>query len=327
MGAELSRRNATLRAFAFEDLVAELFEKLGYTVVRSARIGPGEVDLIVKRDGLQIPVEVSAVRSPSVMAKLRTDADRLRALLQTVDGLDKPIIVVGSDLTDAAKQWSEQQLDMSVWDFQELLRQASLFPDISAKLAKFRSGTPHLDTAIDSERQSLQRRLQDHIDNNDLTPSQYEDLCREAFIKLFDPHLYGFEKQAKTTDGGNRYDFICRIRPGNPFWDGIRQDFRTKAILFECKNYTDAVGPDQVYSTERYLFSGALRTVCILTARLGGNEAAIRAAQGAMRESGKLLILLSNGDLIEMLKLSTQEGGPEEFLDKRIWDFIISLPR
>lgn len=327
MGAELSRRDATLRAFAFEDLVAELFEKLGYSVVRSARIGPGEVDLIVQRDGLRIPVEVSTVRSPSVMAKLRADADRLRALLQRIDGLDKPIIVVGSDLTDAAKQWSEQQLDMSVWDFQELVRQANPFPDTLTKLQKFQGDIPETNTAIDHECQFLQLQLQAHIDKNDLTPDQYEDLCKDVFIKLFDPHLYGFEKQAKTTDGGNRYDFICRIRPGNHFWDGLRQDFRTKAILFECKNYTDAIGPDQVYSTERYLFSGALRTVCIIVARLGANEAAIRAAQGAMRESGKLLILLSNRDLIEMLKLSTQDGGPEEFLDKRIWDFIISLPR
>lgn len=46
-----------------------------------------------------------------------------------------------------------------------------------------------------------------------------------------------------------------------------------------------------------------------------------------MRESGKLLILLSNLDLIEMLNLSSHEGAAEDFLDKRIWDFIVSLPR
>ena len=117
------------------------------------------------------------------------------------------------------------------------------------------------------------------------------------------------------------------LQPGNAFWDSVRQDFRTKAILFECKNYNDPISPDQIYSTERYLFSGALRTVCILTSRLGPSDGAIRAAQGTMRESGKLLILLSNADLIEMLKLSPQERAAEDFLDKRIWDFIVSLPR
>ncbi|OAP38447.1 hypothetical protein AU381_23050 [Sinorhizobium glycinis] len=180
----------------------------------------------------------------------------------------------------------------------------------------------------DEETEALIGKLKQHsVNKNALTPSEYETLCMSVFVKLFDPHLYGFEKQAETTDGGNRYDFICRISSGSPFWDGLRHDFRTRAILFECKNYEEQIGADQIYSTERYLFSTALRTVGVLISRLGPSPAAIRAAQGAMRESGKLLILLSNRDLIEMLGLSSQEHGAENFLDKRVWDFIISLPR
>ncbi|TPI52677.1 hypothetical protein FJ420_32320 [Mesorhizobium sp. B3-1-3] len=110
--------------------------------------------------------------------------------------------------------------------------------------------------AVDAESEALSTRLQAHIDGDDISPSEYEALCMAVLIKLFDPTLYGFEKQATTTDGGNRYDFICRIKAGNHFWDSLRQDFRTKAILFECKNYSDEIGPDQIYSTERYLFSG-----------------------------------------------------------------------
>jgi hypothetical protein len=46
-----------------------------------------------------------------------------------------------------------------------------------------------------------------------------------------------------------------------------------------------------------------------------------------MRESGKLVLLLSNQDLIELLKLGPERGGPENYLDERIWDFVVSLPR
>jgi hypothetical protein len=46
-----------------------------------------------------------------------------------------------------------------------------------------------------------------------------------------------------------------------------------------------------------------------------------------MRESGKVILVLSNQDLIEMIKLKSDEGGPENFLDEQIWNFIISLPR
>ncbi len=322
-----STRNMARRGFEFEDIVADLFKKLGYSVEREGRIGKMEIDLVLRRGDSVVPVEVAVASTRNTLPKLRASAERLGSLVDAAEDFSKPIIVIGSDLTPAAKSWSESQYDVQVWDLADIVRQANPFPDISQRMEKFKRDAPKRYSTEDDEIKYLIQKLSAHIEQNELKPSEYEKLCTEVFIKLFDPYLYGFQRQASTSDGSNRYDFISRIKSGNTFWDSLRQDFRTKAILFECKNYEEPIGPDQVYSTERYLFSGALRTVCILVARLGANEAAIRAAQGAMRETGKLLILLSNQDLIEMLKLSTQEGGPEDFLDKRIWDFIISLPR
>ena len=82
-----------------------------------------------------------------------------------------------------------------------------------------------------------------------------------------------------------------------------------------------------MYSTERYLFLGALRTVCFLISRKGADEGCHRAAQGALRESGKLVLLLSNKDLAEMLRLKAEEDGPTSYLDEKIWQFITTLPR
>jgi hypothetical protein len=110
-------------------------------------------------------------------------------------------------------------------------------------------------------------------------------------------------------------------------WETLRVDFRTRSILFECKNYKDPITADQVYSTERYLFSGALRTVCFLISRKHPDEGCKRAAQGALREAGKLILLLSNQDLITMLKLKAEEDGPTSYLDEKIWKFITTLPR
>jgi hypothetical protein len=93
------------------------------------------------------------------------------------------------------------------------------------------------------------------------------------------------------------------------------------------QNYRDPITADQLYSTERYLFSGALRTVCFLISRKGADEGCRRAAQGAPRDSGKLVLLLSNSDLVEMLRLSAEENGPSAYLDEKIWQFITTLPR
>lgn len=325
-----SNRAAMLRGFAFEDLIADLFSRLGYAVEREIRIGGVLVDMVVRRDDLIFPVELMISRAPVVMHRLVADAAKLRSVVGNGERFAPPLLVVGGRLTAAAKNWAQEQFDIRVWDLPALLEKATPYSDLVRRLREIegREGSSTVsEPKADVELQDLVRKLEAHIETNQLTAAEYEHLCMSVFKHLFDPHLYGFEAQAETSDGGNRYDFICRIASGNPFWDGLRQDFRTKAILFECKNYEKQIGPDQVYSTERYLFVGALRTVCLLVSRLGPNPGAIRAAQGAMRESGKLVILLSNGDLIEMLKLKGQNGGPEEFLDKRIWDFVISLPR
>jgi hypothetical protein len=70
-----------------------------------------------------------------------------------------------------------------------------------------------------------------------------------------------------------------------------------------------------------------LRTVCFLISRKGADEGCRRAAQGALRESGKLVLLLSNRDLIAMLRLKPEEDGPTSYLDEKIWQFITTVPR
>ncbi|RVT93087.1 hypothetical protein [Sphingomonas crocodyli] len=256
-------------------------------------------------------------------------AERVRAYRELDPSLGKPILVVFSELSSATQAWAQDQYDIEIWDVDILRERAAQFPELANRFEALTGSVTDEPVPQSAEpiTHKLQSELTEHVRDNVLTPTQYEELCMRVFMHLFDPDLYGFAKQASTSDGANRYDFICRIRPGNPFWDGLRADFRTKAILFECKNYEGQISADQVYSTEGYLFVGALRTVCLLISRLPAKDSAIRAAQGAMRESGKLILLLSNEDLIQMLELRSQAGAAENYLDKKIWDFVISLPR
>ncbi len=329
--AGLSTRSSTERAYAFEDLVADLFNELGYSIRREVRVAPVQIDIVAEKKGVLTAVEVSLPRKSQAMYKLRAVVARLSSL---EDGDLRPLIVVGTDLTGAAKAWTLEQANVEIWDLTKLREQMNDFPSLLSRLddlvhSRVAEETAQIDdeNAVKKELDSFAQKLADHIKKDELSPKQYELLCMDVCKLLFSPDLYEFKRQAKTTDGGNQFDFICRIQAGNEFWDGVRNDFRTKAIIFECKNYSEKIGPDQIYSTERYLFAGALRTVCLLISRLGADEYAMRAAQGAMRESGKLIVLLSNSDLIEMLKLKPQDGAVENFLDKRIWDFIVSLPR
>jgi hypothetical protein len=320
------------RGLAAEDLVAELFRQLGYEVELQAIAAGVRVDLLVGRDGILSPVEVISSRLVNLQQLLQKGA-RLHSIAQSDPRYVSPIVAVLGSLTPQAKHWAAERFDTRVWDISVLLQKATPFRELYQKLNAFIGGDEKVGSKLlpdQGQRDATLRligRLNEHEEQGVLSPAEYEQLCQEAVTFLFDPDLYGFERQAKTSDGSNRYDFICRIRPGNPFWDTLRTDFRTRSILFECKNYGQPITADQVYSTERYLFSGALRTVCFLISRKGPDEGCKRAAQGALRESGKLVLLLSNRDLVEMLQLKTEEDGPTSYLDEKIWQFIITLPR
>ncbi len=320
-----------MRGFRAEELVARLFLALGYRVEREIALSGVRVDMVVTKNGTPVPVEVVArTDHRNILNKLSADAARLQSVF-SISSTREAIIAVFGPLSPAAKNWSETQFGLTIWDLDEILHKAVPFPELHQELTDFAAGIPARPAAPKDVRidpgLSLIDELERHIQKNTLSPTQYEELCRRAFIYVFDPDLYGFKRQAQTSDGANRYDFICRIKSGQPFWDDLRTDFHTKALLFECKNYDEKITADQVYSTERYLFKGAVRAVCFLISRLGPDDGCIRAAQGAMRESGKLILLLSNEDLIELIKLKSDEGGPEDFLDEKIWNFTISLPR
>ncbi|QQM03808.1 hypothetical protein I8G32_02351 [Rhodopseudomonas palustris] len=307
--------------------------RMGYRVRREVRVSGLSVDMIVERDGLKSPVEI----------KMRTTALSLREISEIIvrlsvlghdGGYVAPIICVIGSVSPAARDYAKEHAGIRVWDFDELRDRARPYDDLYERLGNIRQSAgpnPKEKRARGEEdvkeASVLIDKLVSHESHGGLSAQEYERLCLEVIAFLFDPHLYGFEKQSETSDGANRYDFICRIKPGDPFWDAVRMDFKTRSILFECKNYSDPITADQIYSTERYLFSRALRTVCFLISRLNSSDGAKRAAQGAMRESGKLILLVCNADLVRMLKVKAQNESPTTILDEMIWDFIIRLPR
>jgi hypothetical protein len=305
--------------FDAEDLVADLFHRMGYRVRRNVSVFGIQVDMIIERDGLESPVEITVAQRPLGLADIRDLHYPLHQLVR-MGGYVSPIICVLGTINAAAKNYIASMSGFRVWDIDELRERARPYADLHRRLGAKQK-------EIAERAAELIKNLTKHENSGGLSADEYERLCQKVTTFLFDPHLYGFERQSGTSDGANRYDFICRIRPGDPFWDAVRVDFRTRSILFECKNYSQPITADQIYSTERYLFSRALRTVCFVISRLGSDDSAKRAAQGAMRESGKLVLLVSNADLVRMLGRKAQNESPTVILDEMIWDFIIRLPR
>jgi hypothetical protein len=155
----------------------------------------------------------------------------------------------------------------------------------------------------------------------------YESLCLEAIKELFSEDFGDFKEQHRIADGFHRLDFISSIKSENEFWNSLRDDFRSRYVVFEVKNYPGKVSQDQIYSTEKYLFTNALRSVAILIARNGENKGAYHARQGALREAGKLILMLTQEDVIKMLQMKIAGDEVISVLADKLDDLLTKMAR
>lgn len=151
---------------------------------------------------------------------------------------------------------------------------------------------------------------------------KYEELCVSILKYILGEYLTLWEQQKTTEENLYRFDMCCKIKNGvtQDFFDTICKYFSTKYIVFEFKNYEKPITQREIYTTEKYLYEKALRKVAIIISSKGADKHAKMAARGSLRESGKLIICLSDEDLKAMLQIKkegekTTGGYLEDILD------------
>jgi hypothetical protein len=154
---------------------------------------------------------------------------------------------------------------------------------------------------------------------------QYEDLCIEVLNFLFVPPLGVPRIQDRSEDGLDRRDAIYPIGPGNRFWDLVRSDYRTRLVVGEFKNYTEPIIQTEVESIAQYLYAQAFRMFGILCCRKEPSDSAIKARRKAWVADDKMIVILSDRDLIEMLQMKADEENPADVIDLQLNEFLAKL--
>ena len=235
-----------------------------------------------------------------------------------------------------------------LWGLDRLINEAHAFPDIAANLAELLralrvgaerppeassdiaelgdtpSELPPLDAGT-----ALAKKLEALLPGKKAGAAQeFEKLCEEALRLLFDKDLLGWRSQSEIEQGFQRVDVIARLQPTqSAFWSTLAADFRTRYVVFEFKNYTGPITQDQVYTTEKYLFTSALRSVAIIIAKNGAAQSAERAMRGALREQGKLILCLRMAEFCALLRGFDAGDNPEELLIRKVDDVLMAIAR
>jgi len=220
--------------------------------------------------------------------------------------------------------------------FQESLNKASMIsqaPDSGMHQEATPEAVLKAGTGMDSEvkRKPLdwEERLR-HIEPGQEQFQEYEKFCVDILKFTLGSYLTLWESQEQTDSGLHRFDLCCKIKNGvhQDFFDSIKHYFNTKYIVFEFKNHTDKISQKEIYTTEKYLYGTALRKVAIIISRKGYDDNALRAAKGSLRESGKLILCLTDQDLLKMADIKTcGEEEPADSLGEMLDALLIHLEK
>lgn len=79
--------------------------------------------------------------------------------------------------------------------------------------------------------------------------------------------------------------------------------------------------------TEKYLYDKALRKVAIIISKKGIAENALKAIKGCLREQGKVILPLSDNDILTMLNMYYKEINPTDYLSEKLDKLLIELEK
>ena len=157
---------------------------------------------------------------------------------------------------------------------------------------------------------------------------QYERICEKCILYLFNDCLNIGIPQEITNDKFYRIDYVSKIKDGAVgFWGDIVRFYNTRYIVFEFKNYKKHIIQNNLYVTEKYLYSTALRNVAIIISRIGLGNRETQIAAGILKEHGKLILGISDEDLIEMIKKKQKGESPSEILQDKMDKFLLELTK
>jgi len=157
------------------------------------------------------------------------------------------------------------------------------------------------------------------------TWSQYQSLIADILEFLLCPPLEAPKVELADSDKRNRRDIIFENSSNNGFWPVVRDIYQGHYIVVDAKNYTNLLNKKPVLEISHYLKPYGCGMFSIIVSRKGYGPAAVHAAKEQWIGGNKMIVSLSDEDILNMLDCKKEGIAPEEIIKKYISDFRMSL--
>ena len=346
---------------AFVVFAKQLLEQFGYVHPDGQPdIQDPMWDFVVEKGSQKIWVDCkiykSQVVSPSAANSLLKDTI-MHKMKQGIPQKDIVLLIVLSNVPSLQKNEIWKRFRIIVWDIDNLvfyssnggpallkrLSQITYFPidyiegcpSEEAEQAGLILETPRIVYEIEADSPETNDLLQQlkACKPGKNHSGEYEDICEKIIRTLFEASYFNrLTRQHKTNDERFRMDLIgtLKINQANdegmhPLWKMLVQHYNSHFVVFEFKNYSKKIDQNLIYITEKYLYDAALRNVTFIISRKGFSQSARFAAEGCLKEHGKLILDITDEDLVKMLE--SKNDNAADYLYGKLEDYLMGISK
>jgi hypothetical protein len=155
--------------------------------------------------------------------------------------------------------------------------------------------------------------------------ADYQALVANVFEYLFCPPLGQPKYEFADRENKNRRDLIFENACDSGDWGLFRNTYDAHYVVVDAKNYSGALTKRAVLDIAYYLKSYGCGLFAILASRKGAAAAAEHAIREQWIASGKMIVPLSDEDVVEMLDVKGKGGQPEAMIRNKIAEFRMGL--
>jgi hypothetical protein len=239
-----------------------------------------------------------------------------------LNGIGHLVLACSAPLTAQAAAVAADS-NIEIWDPEHLLEIA---PPALIKqyLGLNATGAPTMDQVTTDKSASLRQSFSAITPGNSMWP-EYQRLISDTMQFLFCPPLEAPNDELSDADGRNRRDLIMENGAPDGFWSRLRTIYDAHYVVVDAKNYKAPLKKEPVLAVAHYLKPHGCGMFGIIFSRAGASAAAEHAIREQWIAGRKMIVVLSDNDAQEMLRLKAEAGDPEELLRRKIATFRMSL--
>lgn len=316
---ELVFINSLVQLLNASGLYTEVDPQALRSASREARMLP---DITCWRSGKQYVIECKSV-APSVPSRIRRYLSQLERLAEAYPTA-QVVLAVPEALQDDYKAIFKNA-GYKVWDINGIVYRFGSYinqvTDSSFRALLLRASEASQRNTVGKQLARSLKAIQCGKDHW----SAYQKLLVNIFEYLFVPPLARALYEIADEPKVNRRDIVLPNYAEDGFWNYLRQKFVADFIVIDAKNYCAGIRKHEILQVGNYLKESGAGMFGMICSRSAAQRSALLIRQEQWTLYRKMIVLLTDADITQMLTLKDAGDEPEQVLRQRIEEFRLAV--